>query len=210
MSSSTFSLSSRRCLHHHHKTGILSIYLQRLDFVLESPVLRLQVLHAALGLAQLSLQLGLQLPAPLLELQQLLPGLLAAAQRHGRERRPVRGDRRRSAGTQLSLMFICISSAVSHRSCDPDNAPQTATRQNRADSIRTSKRKHFNIILLADVHLHHRARVTFYDTQRSAGYDFYSSSSCVCCICILAGPCVTIYFYMIEFFKLHSRLQVFF
>lgn len=47
-------------------------------------VLGLQVLDAVLGLPQLGLQLSLQLPASLLELQQLLLGLLAAAGGDGR------------------------------------------------------------------------------------------------------------------------------
>lgn len=53
--------------------------LQCLRLQLQPVVLGLQVLDAVLGLAQLGLQLSLQLPASLLELQQLLLGLLAAA-----------------------------------------------------------------------------------------------------------------------------------
>lgn len=56
-------------------------YLERFDLILESLVLRLQVLHTMFGLAQLCFQLSLQLPAPLLKLQQLLLSLLAAADR---------------------------------------------------------------------------------------------------------------------------------
>lgn len=59
-------------------------------------VLGLKVLDAVLGLAQLGLQLSLQLPASLLELQQLLLGLLAAAG----------GDRRRRLGDNLELVRI--------------------------------------------------------------------------------------------------------
>jgi len=51
-------------------------YLQGLQVVLESLVLRVQVPQAVLGLAQLRLQLRLQLPAALLELQKLLLGLV--------------------------------------------------------------------------------------------------------------------------------------
>lgn len=54
-------------------------YLERFHLVLESLVFRPQVLGAMLGLAQLGFQLGLQLPAALLKLQQLLLSLLEAA-----------------------------------------------------------------------------------------------------------------------------------
>lgn len=72
-----------------------SVYLQRLHLILQSLVLGLQVLHAVLGLAQLGFQLGLQLPAALLELQQLLLGLLAAVGggRRGGIRQPVQTER---------------------------------------------------------------------------------------------------------------------
>lgn len=63
-----------------------SSYLESFDVIPESLVLGLQVLHAMLGLAQLGFQLSLQLPAALLELQQLLLGLLAAAGRTKRRR----------------------------------------------------------------------------------------------------------------------------
>lgn len=53
-------------------------YLERFDLILESLVFRLLVLHAMLGLTQLGFQLGLQLPAALLKLQQLLLSLLEA------------------------------------------------------------------------------------------------------------------------------------
>lgn len=53
-------------------------YLECFDLILESLVFRLQVLHAMLGLTQLGFQLGLQLPAALLKLQQLLLSLLEA------------------------------------------------------------------------------------------------------------------------------------
>ena len=56
------------------------VYLERVHISLESLVVRVQVSHAMLRLAQLSLQLGLQLPAALLELQQLLLGLLVAVE----------------------------------------------------------------------------------------------------------------------------------
>lgn len=58
--------------------GCFWSYLQRLHLVLQPLVLGVQVFDAVLGLAQLGLQLGLQLSAPLLELQQLLLGLLTA------------------------------------------------------------------------------------------------------------------------------------
>lgn len=60
--------------------------LQCLQLRLEPVVLGLKVLYAVLGLPQLGLQLSLQLPASLLELQQLLLGLMTA----------TGGDRRRS------------------------------------------------------------------------------------------------------------------
>lgn len=52
--------------------------LQCLHLRLEPVVLGLKVLYAVLGLPQLGLQLSLQLPASLLELQQLLLGLMTA------------------------------------------------------------------------------------------------------------------------------------
>lgn len=55
-----------------------SCYLQCFHLVLESLVFRLQVLRAMLGLTQLGFKLGLQLPAALLKLQQLLLSLLEA------------------------------------------------------------------------------------------------------------------------------------
>lgn len=75
--------------------------LQCLRLQLQPVVLGLQVLDAVLGLAQLGLQLSLQLPASLLELQQLLLGLLAAAG----------GDRRKSSadedeGTELKTAQV--------------------------------------------------------------------------------------------------------
>lgn len=59
-----------------------SSYLESFNLILESVVLRLQVLHSMLGLAKLCFQLSLQLPAPLLKLQQLLLSLLTAVGRH--------------------------------------------------------------------------------------------------------------------------------
>lgn len=59
----------------------LPCYLQCLHLILQPLVLRLQVLHAMLGLAQLGLQLSFQLPASLLELKQFLLGLLTATGR---------------------------------------------------------------------------------------------------------------------------------
>lgn len=57
-------------------------YLQCFHLIFESLVLRVEVFDASLGLAQLSFQLGLQLPASLLKLQQLLLSLLTAAEIH--------------------------------------------------------------------------------------------------------------------------------
>lgn len=91
-------------------------YLEVLDLVLEPLVLRVQVLHAMLGLAQLGLQLGLQLPAALLKLQQLLLRLLAAASRP----KEKESDRARSGvggGDSFLYFYRC--------GADPDNIPLT-------------------------------------------------------------------------------------
>lgn len=81
------------------------VYLQGFHLILQPLVLGLQVLHAMLGLAQLGFQLGLQLPAALLELQQLLLGLLAAV-----------GGTKRRCQTEGGSFFIITG---------PDTSPQT-------------------------------------------------------------------------------------
>lgn len=83
-----YTLRTRRTNVKHKSHRAPCWYLEGFNVVLESLVLRLQVLQAMLGLTQLSLQLGLQLSAPLLELQQLLAGLLAAVR--GRRERKVK------------------------------------------------------------------------------------------------------------------------
>lgn len=60
------------------------VYLEVVRLALQPLVLAQQVAQAPFGLAQLRLQLGLQLLAALLELLQLLPGLAAAARKHTR------------------------------------------------------------------------------------------------------------------------------
>lgn len=70
------------------------MYLECFDLILESLVLTLQILHTMLGLAQLHFQLSLQLPAPLLKLQQLLLSLLVAVSRHKTRHQTTAGDRR--------------------------------------------------------------------------------------------------------------------
>lgn len=74
-----------------------SSYLESFNLILESVVLRLQVLHSMLGLAELCFQLSLQLPAPLLKLQQLLLSLLTAVGTQKAIRRQVETERGRRA-----------------------------------------------------------------------------------------------------------------
>lgn len=91
------------------KRGFRPAHLQRFHLMLHSVVLRLQVSDPVLGLAQLSLQLGLQLPAPLLELQQLLLSLLAAVGRQGAIRQQVEtegGQPGRNSSAAASEVFI--------------------------------------------------------------------------------------------------------
>lgn len=88
-------------------------YLQCLHLILESLVLRVQVFDAMLSLAQLSLQLGLQLPASLLKLQQLLLRLLTAAEKQEsldnfrqKEVREKKNSRWKHSSTQLKIILL--------------------------------------------------------------------------------------------------------
>lgn len=90
---------------------VFSSYLEVFHLILESLVLRVQVLHATLCLAQLGLQLGLQLPAALLKLQQLLLRLLTAAGRPG-EKESDSESRQSEVGEQFCWgggSFLCLS-----------------------------------------------------------------------------------------------------
>ena len=80
-------------------------YLQGVQVVLEALVLREEVSEAVLGLLELGLQLGLQLPAALLELQQLLLGLLEAVGQQGSVLSPER-NRRGPLGPQREPQIL--------------------------------------------------------------------------------------------------------